>query len=498
MVNFKVKDMDISTGGPLVVYLNEKDAKILDLHTSDRIKVYKNGRVETAMIDIARSARAVPLGSIGLCEEVLKSIKAKSGDKVKAVLAGKPLSIEYIKRKLDGFSLSKAQIEQIVWDIVHHKLTDIEMTYFVAASYSRNMTIKETAYMTKAMASQGDTLKIKKHPIMDKHCVGGVAGNRTTPIIVPIAAAAGLIVPKTSSRSITSPAGTADTMEVLTNVALDIKKMEKVVLKTNACMVWGGSLNLAPADDMIIKVEKPLMIDAKSQLLASVMAKKASVSATHVLVDIPFGRGSKIESTEKAMILKKDFEQIARALKMKVKVILTDGKQPIGRGIGPALEARDLLYLLKNDERMPMDLRKKSITLAGTLLEMGRKAKPGRGGALAQSLVESGEAYKKMIEIIKAQGKKITNPSRIKLGNYTYEHKASRGGRVRHISNECVSKIARIAGAPEDKGAGIYLHHHVGDKVKKGEKLFTIYAHSEQELGFAVEACSKIDGFVVR
>ncbi|MBN2112300.1 AMP phosphorylase, partial [Candidatus Woesearchaeota archaeon] len=497
MMHLKVKDMDISTGGALVVYLNIKDAEKLDLHPSDRIKVFKGKKMETAIVDIAESAKAVPPGSIGLCEEVLGSINAKSGQAVKIMLAGKPLSIDFIKKKLDGFRLSKSEIEQIVWDIVHNKLTSVELTYFVAAGYSRHMTMKETADLTKAMASQGEQLALGRYPVMDKHSVGGVAGNRTTPVLVPIVAAAGLTIPKTSSRSITSPAGTADTMEVLTNVILTMDKMRKVVLKTNGCMVWGGALNLAPADDMIIKVERPLMIDAKSQLLASVMAKKASVSATHVLVDIPFGWGSKVESTQKAMILKRDFECIAKELKMKVKVLMTDGRQPIGNGIGPALEAKDLLYLLKNDERAPKDLRKKGLMLAGNLLEMGGKAKEGKGIKLASEILESGDAYRKMVEIIKMQGMKCIDPEKIEVGKYTYDYKSPKSGKVCHISSEALSKIARIAGAPADQGAGLYLYHHVCDKVKKGEKLFTIYAHNKEELGFAVKTLGKIDGFVI-
>jgi AMP phosphorylase len=498
MIRLKVKEMDISTGGPLVVYLNVKDAEKLDLHHSERINVFNGKRFETAIVDIAESARVVPSGSIGLCREVKESIKAKKGALVGIRLAGKPVSIDYIKKKLDGFRLSKKEIEQVVWDIVHNKLTPVELTYFVAACYSRHMTMRETAYLTKAMTAHGDILKINRHPIMDKHCVGGVAGNRTTPIIVPIVAAAGLIMPKTSSRSITSPAGTADTMEVLTNVSIPLKKMAKIIMKTNACMIWGGSLNLAPADDLIIKVEKPLMIDAKSQLLASVMAKKASVSATHILVDIPFGKGSKVPSIENAKILKRDFECIAKELKMNVKVIMTDGRQPIGNGIGPALEARDVLYVLRNDKRAPKDLRRKGIMLAGTLLEMGGKAKPGKGAKLAEEILESGAAYKKMVEIITAQGLKHKNPDKIPLGKETYHYKSPKSGRVCRISNECMSKVARIAGAPADNGAGIYLYHHVGDKVKKGEKLFTIYSHNKTELGFAVDSLKNIDGFVVR
>ena len=494
-MKLKIKDMDIATGGILVGILNKKDARKFDFHPIDRIKVKKGKKTETVILDIAESRKAVPPGRIGLFEEVLDSINAKDGDNIEIIPARRPISIDCIKKKLDGKKLTKEEIEQIVWDIVHNKLNDIELTYFVAACHSHKMDMQETTWLTKAMAFQGDNLKLKKYPIMDKHCVGGVAGNRTTMIVVPIIAAAGLTIPKTSSRSITSPAGTADTVEVLTNVCLDIKKMKKTVEKTNGCLVWGGSLNLAPADDKIIRVERPMNIDAKSQLLASVLAKKASVSATHVLVDIPIGKGSKMTNKNHALHLKKEFEEISSKLGMKIKVVITDGSQPIGNGIGPALEARDVLYILKRDNKRPLDLEKKSLMLAGIMLEMSGKIKKGKGFKKAKDILESGMAYKKFIEIIKEQGGK--EPRKIKIGKFRHDFSAKRNFRIKHINNRSISRIARVAGAPDDKGAGIYLYKHVGDGVKKGEKIFTIYAHNKIELEFAKQALEKLEKILI-
>ncbi len=494
-MKLKVKDMDISSGGPLVAVLNGKDAKNMDLHSLDRIKILKGRKEETVVLSIGESKKAVPKGKIGLYEEVLDSLNLKRGDIVEMIPARKPLSIEYIKKKMDGLKLTKKEIDQIVWDIVHNKLSSIEITYFVAACYSKELDLEETIYLTKSMSSQGDILHIKRYPIMDKHCIGGVAGNRTTMIIVPILAAAGIIIPKTSSRSITSPAGTGDTMEVLANVTIPINRMKKIVEKTKGCIIWGGSLNLAPADDKIIRVERPLSIDAKSQLLASVIAKKVSVSATHLLIDIPTGKGAKLPSGKKALHLKKDFESICKRMGIKVKVIITDGRQPIGNGIGPALEARDVLWILMNDKRAPQDLKRKALRMAGIMLEMAGKK---NGLKLAEEILESGRAYKKMIEIINAQGKKKTEPSKIKLGNVRYDFISKKSGTVREISNRAISKVARVAGAPDDKGAGIYLHKHIGDKVKRGEPLYTIYCHNKGKLAFAKYAIEKLDGFIVR
>jgi len=497
-MKLKAKVIKISTGGSLISILNNEDAKLMDLHALDRIKIKKGRKTETVVLDIADSKRVVAKGRLGVFEEVADSLNLKNGDEIRIMPARKPLSIGFIRKKLDGERLNKKEIEQIVWDIVHNKLSSIELTYFVAAGYTKTLTAKETIMLTNAMCHEGDILHLNKYPVIDKHCVGGVAGNRTTMIIVPIVAAAGLTIPKTSSRSITSPAGTADTMEVLAEVCIPIKKMKRVVEKTGGCMVWGGSLNLAPADDKIIHVEKPLAIDAKSQLLASIMAKKLSVSSTHILVDIPAGGGSKIPSYKKAAQLKKDFESIGKALKKHMKVIITDGRQPIGNGIGPSLEARDVLWVLKNDALAPKDLREKSIRMAGLILEMGGKAKKGMGKRIAKELLETGLAYDKMTEIIKAQGEKQTNPNRIRLGKYQADIKAGKSGRVKQVDNKAISKIARVLGAPDSKGSGIYIYKHMGDKVRKGEPLFRMYSESRHRIKYANDIIKAIGGFLIK
>lgn len=493
-----VKDMDVATGGPLIAVMNEKDAAKLDLHLLDRIKIKKGVKEAIVVVDFAKSEKAVPRGKIGLFEEVLSKLNARNNSPIKIYIEEKPLSLQFIKKKLDGKELNYDEIKAILTDAINNILTEVELTYYVAANYTRGMSIRETVALTKAMIDTGEKLKLKNRHVIDKHCIGGVCGNRTTPVVVPILIAAGLTVPKTSSRSITSPAGTADTMEVFTNVSLPMKQIKKVIAKVGGCMVWGGGVDLAPADDTIINVEHPMSIDAEGQLLSSIMAKKGSVSATHVMIDIPIGRDAKIESRKEALHLKREFEKIGKVLKMKIKVVITDGSQPVGNGMGPALEAIDIVRVLKNDPRAPQDLRKKSLMMAGILLEMTGKAKKGKGLKTALEIVESGRAYKKFVDIIRAQGAKLVDERKIRLGRFTYDFKVSRSGRVRHINNKAMAKIARLAGSPNDKGAGIYLHKKKWEPVKKGEKIFTIYAESRLNLKFAVDIARKIDGFVVR
>ncbi len=328
-------------------------------------------------------------------------------------------------------------------------------------------------------------------PMAVHNCIGGIPGNRTTMVVVPIIAAAGFTIPKTSSRAITSPAGTADTMECLAKVELPAKKIKQIIHRIGACIVHGGSMNLAPADDKIIQVEHPLSIDAEGQLLASVMAKKYSVGATHVLIDIPMGKSTKANTWPKAKHLKHMFELIGKKLNMDVKVIITDGSQPIGCGVGPLLEAQDVMAVLRNDPKAPSDLRKKSLQMAGLLLEMTGKYKDGF--KVAKELLDSGKAFKKMNQIIAAQGKQKP----LKLALFTSVITAPKTGRITSIDNEIIAKIARIAGAPDDKAAGLFIHKKVNDFINKNDSLYTIYAESKFKLNLALEVVNENNGYSI-
>jgi len=494
-MELRVKKLSIGTGHTLIVLVNYIDAKKLDIHYGDRIRIQRRKHEMTATIDITESNDMLLPGELGLFKEAHESIPLSEGDIVKVRLEDKPLSLHYIKKKLRGEKLGEKEVRAIINDITDDKLTEVELTYFVAASYINGMDDDETTYLTKAMLSTGEILKLKSRIVLDKHCIGGVAGNRTTMVVVPIIAAAGLIIPKTSSRSITSAAGTADTVEVLCEVSFPLDKMQKIVEKTGGSFVWGGAMNLAPADDKIIRVEHPVSLDPVGGLIASILAKKKSVSATHVLIDIPVGRGSKTESRRRANELKRKFEKISARLGMKAKVLITDGTQPIGNGIGPALEARDVLWTLIGSPKGALDLKEKSIRIAGEMLDLAGKTSKGQGKHLARKILESGLAYEKFIEIIQAQGAKVIFPEQIEIGSYSAIVKAGRSGRVVHIDNKRVNRIAKIAGAPLDKGAGLYLHFHKKDRVVRGKALYTIYSNNHDRLRYAREFAKKYPAF---
>jgi AMP phosphorylase len=480
----KAKKMEIETGELNIVILNSADAVKMDLFYSDRVSLKKGSKEIIATVDITSSPRVVKKGQIGIFHETSRKLKIKNMDRLSVMIAPKPKSIANIRKKLTGFRLSYKEIREIVDDIIQDRLTGTEMAYFVAANFMNSLTTTEIIHMTNAMVAAGERLKIRdKRIVVDKHCIGGVAGNRTTMLVVPIIAAAGYTIPKTSSRAITSAAGTSDTVEVLCDVSFPLNEMRRIVKKTGACLIWGGATNLAPADDKIIRVEMPLSVDPMGQMLASILAKKLSVSATHCLIDIPRGKGCKTESKKKAMMLKRAFSRVSRKLGLKTKVIITDGSEPIGNGIGPALEAKDVMYTLRNDmDNGSIMLKEKSIILAGHIFDLIGKTRLGRGKYLAREIIESGRAYEKFMEIIRAQNAKVKSAEDIKVARYSSYFRSKNKGKVVHLDNRYLNKAARIAGAPADKRAGIYLYVHKGYNVEKGIPILRVHSDSRQRL----------------
>jgi len=480
MLTLKTKDINISTGGPLIAILNRLDAEKLDIQALDRIKLQHSRNSIIAAIDISETNEAIKPGQIGLFKEIIKDLNIKKQTNIKISVSPIPASVEIIKKKLDNKELTKKEINTLVKDLVHNELTEIELSYFVSGCYQNGLTFEETENLTKAIVKHGNKIKINKKIVADKHSIGGIPNNRTTMLLVPIVTAAGIPMIKTSSRSITSPAGTADTMESLAKVTFPLDKITDIVKKTNGCIVWGGAIDLASADEKLIKVRHPLRLDPVGVMLASILAKKAAVQSTHVLIDIPLGKTAKISSKKEANKLKKEFEKLGKQLGIKTKVITTNGSQPIGNGIGPNLEARDVLYVLRKDPRAPKDLEKKSIMMADLIFKITNTK------ASAKELIDSGLAYQQFMKIIKEQeGNPKINPEDIRIGKFSYNYKANKSGKIKEINNKKISKIARVVGAPQDKEAGMYLNVKLKENVKKGQVLLTIYSDSKEKLKYA-------------
>ena len=481
---FKPKCIKAKTG-KLVVFMNAADAKKYGIAPSDRIKIKKGKKYINCVVDITQDI--VPKGRIGIFEEVRETLNIKRGDSLEITPIPLPESVSAIVNKIAGKKLNDKEISNIINDVVHNALTEAEISSFLVAAHIRGLDLDETVSLTNAMVNSGDILNLNKKYILDKHCIGGVAGNRTTMIAVPIVAAAGYYIPKTSSRAITSPSGTADTMEVLADVEFSMDELKKIVLKAKGAIIWGGGVNIAPADDKMIQIRRPLHLDPLGVMLASILGKKKAVGANHLIIDIPTGRGSKVEDLNAARELAHKFKEVTTRLNIQTDVLITDGSEPVGNGIGPVLEAKDVLSVLEGDG--PVDLRDKGLLIAGKLLELTGKYTKGTGYKIAEDILNSGKALKKMKEIITLQGGngKIKSSDLIP-GKYTYDIKATKKARIEHIDNKNISRIARAAGAPFSKGAGLYLYKVKGDYVRKGDVILTIYAESESRLSRAIRA----------
>jgi len=490
-LKLKANLLDIGTGDTLVVLLDDDTAKELSVYVGDRVRISTKKKSAVCTVDLAENE---PIDTIGIFRETARHLNIKKGQLVTVTPVVQPLSLSYIRSKLGGKALTSKQIRDIIYDIADNKLTKVEIAYFVSAAYIYGFNLKETYELTKAMIATGTRFRWGKTAV-SKHCIGGISGNRTTMLLVPIMAAAGVLMPKTSSRSITSPSGTADTMEVLAPVDVNSDDaMRKIVRETNGCIIWGGTLNLAPADDKIIRVEHPLSLDPTAMLLASILSKKKSEGADKVLIDIPVGKYSKVKTMRRFEDLEQGFIKLGKKLGMQIEVIKTKGDAPIGRGIGPALEARDVLWVLKRNAWAPKDLEKKTIEMAGIMLKLAGKTKTARAGrTLAQEILDSGRAYERMKMIIKAQGgDPEIDPNLMKFGKKTYTFHAKKSGRVVDIHDDLLAEMAKLAGAPKDKGAGVYLQVGVGDKTKRAEAIFTIHSSSVYRLKQAKLFASKI------
>jgi AMP phosphorylase len=478
-MRLQAKALDFEAGGKGVVILNRRDMEALGLHALDRVEVHKNHTHMVAIVDVAEKF-AKP-GEVVTNYEINKCLALKPGDTVSILPAPAPESVAFIKQKIGGAAFDHNKAYSIVNDIVQKHLTDIELSAFVTALDAHGMSMAEVEALSKAMIATGKSLKIRGKPIVDKHSAGGIPGDKTSLLAVPIVAAAGLIIPKTSSRAITSPAGTADRMEVLANVTLTAEEIVSIVKKTKGCLAWGGALDLAPADDAFIKIEYPLGIDPL--LLPSIMSKKKAVGAQYIVIDLPTGRGAKIKTIGSAQELSEEFIELGKRLGMNVACAVTFGEQPLGYSIGPALEAQEALMTLQGDG--PSDLLDKVTSVVGLLFEL-----VGANGGKKQALhlLKSGKAEKKMREIIDAQGgDPKVRPSDIKVGQKTADVTAGHDGRVLWIANAEIAAVAKEAGAPQDKGAGIRLHRKIGHPVKRGEKLFTIHSDNAGKLESALK-----------
>ncbi len=470
----------------LRVIIHDDDCREIGIKEGDRVRIDAS---KSYVVTANRSDSLVRPGEILMPKNVMEKIGAKDGMEVNVVFSPSPESVRSIRKKMDGQRLTKEEINAVINDILEARLSLIEVSAWLTALYINGMDVDEIADMTVAMVNTGDKIEFDRTPVFDFHSVGGVPGNKVTPIVVSIVAAAGLMLPKTSSRAISSACGTSDFVETFCNVEMNTTDLKRIAEDVGGVLAWGGSMNLAPVDDMLIKVEYPLNINPRAQMLASIMSKKLAIGATHLLMDIPTGLGTKVKTIEEARAYVHDFMELGNRLGMHVECAITYGDQPVGNAIGPGLEARECIRILEGKGH-PSSVVEKACDLAGIILEMGGIP---HGADEARRILSSGEALKKFREIVAAQGGKpdITSED-IKIGKYKLEVLSTKAGYVHTIKNKDIVQVARAAGAPGDKGAGMILFRKKGQRVEKGDVLMEIYADVESKCQRAKDLAIKL------
>ncbi|WP_064609182.1 thymidine phosphorylase family protein [Photobacterium sp. J15] len=477
-------DMGIDTHQEPVVYMRN-DCHICRAEgftANSRVTIELRGRQLIATLNVVEQY-VLPRNHIGFSKVAAERLGIAYGDSIRVKHGPVLLSLSALRKKIYGNELNEAEIRAIIGDISTNRYSDIEIASFLSACAGHRLSAPEIIFLTRAMVNCGEKLSWPGHEkVFDKHCIGGLPGNRTTPLVVAIVSAAGLIIPKTSSRSITSPAGTADAMETLTRIELGLDEIQKVISHTGACLVWGGAVNLSPVDEVLIRVERALDLDGEGQLIASVLSKKIAAGSTHVLIDIPVGETAKIRTQADAERLAALFTEVGSALGLAVRCVISDGTKPVGSGIGPAEEMRDVLAVLQNKRSAPKDLRQRALFLAAQLLDFARGKGIDEALSLATSLLSSGRAWQQFQHIIDVQGERKELP----MAKHQDIQYALQSGIVYDIDNRRLSRLAKLAGAPGEASAGLRLHVNVGNKVDQGQPLFTLFTASLGERDYAL------------
>jgi AMP phosphorylase len=491
-MKLKVKRVNYETGNTKDIVLNIKDAQEIGQKAGERVYIRNKEsksmeeKFWVAIIQIDYSDTIVKPGEIGIFLDILKEKKdLKDGLIVSVKPADPPDSFKFIQKKIKGIRLSSEEISSIINDAVSGSLSRIDLAAFITGVSINGMDNEEMTALTLAETRSGEIFYFGMD-VYDKHSTGGVPGNKVSLIIVPIVAAAGLTIPKSSTRAITSPSGTADSMEVLAPVAFTPEELNDIVSKENACIIWGGALETAPADNILIEIERPLHMDPIGLMIPSILTKKLSLGVKKLVLDIPVGQGTKFPTAANGKQFAYLFKEIAANVGIEAECALTLAHQPIGHAIGPAIEAREALILLKDYSAGPNSLIEKSTDLAGMLLEMGGKAQKGKGQILAKEILRSGRAYEKMKKIIECQGgNSDIKPDDINIGPYVQEFFASKEGYIVEVKNSIINQIAKAVGCPNSKSSGVEIIKKQGARIKEGDLVFRVYSHSQSKLNKA-------------
>jgi pyrimidine-nucleoside phosphorylase len=400
-------------------------------------------------------------------------------------------AIDVIRKKRDGGELSRDEIESLVNSYTRGDIPDYQMSAWLMAVVLRGMTRAETAALTEAMLRSGEVLDLSALPAkkVDKHSTGGV-GDKTSLVLAPLAAAAGVMVPMISGRGLGHTGGTLDKLEAIPgfNVNLPVAQFRRV-LETCGCAMIGQTAEIAPADRKLYALRDVTgTVESPNLICASIMSKKLAEGIDALVLDVKTGSGAFMKSEKDAVFLAELMVETGERMGKQMVALITDMDQPLGSMIGNALEVVEVVEVLRGEG--PEDLRQLCLELAGWMLHLGGVADTvAEGKKQSEKLIASGEALDKFRQMVALQGgdlRAIDEAKKLPQAQHTMILSSPKNGYLAALQCEQVGTACVILGGGRerkedsvDPAVGIVLHKKVGDPVSSGEALATIYYNAE-------------------
>ncbi len=403
-------------------------------------------------------------------------------------------AVDLIVKKRDGHALSKEEIDFLIQGYMTGQVPDYQMAAWAMAVYFQGMTPEETTHLTLAMAYSGQVLDLR-HVLpkaVDKHSTGGV-GDKTSLVVVPLVAAAGLPVAKMSGRGLGFTGGTLDKLESIPGFRTDLSIEEFVEqVRRVGCVISGQTADLAPADGKLYALRDVTGTVPSIPLIASsIMSKKIAAGAHNIVLDVKVGLGAFMPTLEKARELAQLMVDIARHAGRRAVALLADMNQPLGQAAGNALEVKEAIATLRGSG--PEDFVEHCLEVAAYMLYLGDAVpSPEAGKALARDTLDSGRAWEKFRAMVQAQGgdiRAVDEPDRLPAAPFVHTVTAPRGGYLAQVHARRVGEVVMRLGAgrakkgdPVDPAVGVVTHVKVGDRVEPGMPLFTLHTRREADL----------------
>jgi pyrimidine-nucleoside phosphorylase/thymidine phosphorylase len=408
-------------------------------------------------------------------------------------------AIDIIRKKRDGGELLPSEIRWMVEGIARGDVADYQWSALLMAIYMMGMSEEETAALTEAMMRSGRVVDLGsiKGPKIDKHSTGGV-GDKTSLVLAPIAAAAGVLVPMVSGRGLGHTGGTLDKLESIPGfrVDLDLDRYRDVLSRCGIVMI-GQTAEIAPADKFLYALRDATeTVESAPLIIASIMSKKLAEGIDGLVLDIKFGDGAFLRPEDAAVELARGMCKIGRRMGKQVTALVTRMDQPLGRAVGNAIEVAESISCLKSDG--PEDLMRLSIELAAEMIVLGQRAAIlDDARALCQSVVASGEALDRFRRLIEAQGgdpRVVDDPSLLPAPRRRIDIPSPSSGMVHEVRARAIGRATMLLGAGRarvdstiDPAVGAVLHKKVGDPVASGEPICTLLINDETALGEVLE-----------